>query len=162
MTTEQASGCPFGKITKIIGPNADLPIRLILGAVFIFHGLQKFGFCGAEGDINGFANFIGTLGVPFPLVSAYAAALAELIGGVLVLLGLQTRMGALLLVPPMLVAIFSVHLANGFSAQNGGFEYPLTLLCASLTLMLMGPGCLSIDKALKNRPKKDAHSCSAC
>lgn len=160
MTESTKSGCPFSAVTGFLTPNADLPIRIALGTVFLFHGLQKFGLCGAEGDINGFAQFIGSLGFPFPLVNAYMAAIAEVLGGFLVLIGFQTRLGALLLVPPMVVAIFGVHLANGFSLEKHGYEYALTLLLSALTLAFMGPGCLSVDKMLKKKSGACATGCN--
>lgn len=116
-----------------------LALRLMLAAVFLFHGAQKvFGAFGGPG-IDGFAGFLGTLGVPFAYPNAWAAALSELLGGVALATGWYFRP---LLVPvtfTMLVASFTAH-GGAFSAQAGGMEYPLTLAVASAALFLTGAG----------------------
>ncbi len=116
-----------------------LLIRLMLGAVFLFHGSQKlFGAFGGPG-LEGFATFLGSLDVPLPQVSAVAAALAEFVGGAALVTGFLMRPLCLPLGFTMLVAAFSAH-AGKFSAQDGGMEYPLTLAVVVLGLALTGPG----------------------
>lgn len=125
-----------------------LPLRLALAAVFIAHGAQKV-LGSWQGP--GFSKFIS-----FPAPYAFmkpswlwmgAAALSELIGGVLLLLGLLTRVGAFFLACTMFVAVMGVHWPVFFSA-NKGFEYPLSLLAMSLALLISGGGIASIDLAL--------------
>ena len=78
-----------------------------------------------------------------------AAALAELIGGALVLLGLFTRLGAFLIVCVMLAAIIGVHWPVFFAPK--GFEFPLALLGIALSLLISGGGQASIDQKISRR-----------
>ena len=114
-------------------------LRLLLGSTFILHGLQKvFGLFGGPG-LTGFARFAHDQ-MGMPVVLGYVAGLCELIGGGLVLLGVATELGALLIVPVMVVAIGVVHGANGYFAQQEGFEYAWNLLLVAIALLLGGPG----------------------
>jgi len=126
-----------------------LPIRLGLAAVMIAHGAQK-----VLGSFNGpgFKTFIGGT-TPFGFMRPTwlwlaAAALSELVGGLLVGLGFLTRVGAFCIACVMLTAILGVHLPNGFFAANRGYEYPLALLAMALGLLISGGGQASVDKAL--------------
>jgi len=92
---------------------ASFILRVQLGIVFILHGSQKvFGVFGGPG-MGGFTQWIGGLGVP--LLLAYAAAYAALIGGLLLFFGIVAELGALMTIPVMIGAIFLVHWKNGFS-----------------------------------------------
>ncbi|MDQ3135844.1 MAG: DoxX family protein [Acidobacteriota bacterium] len=126
-----------------------LPVRLTLGLIFIAHGAQKvFGVWGGPG----LAKFAAA-GAPMGLRPAWlwmgAAALAELIGGVLVLAGLLTRVGAFLLASVMLVAMVGVHWSGGFFLPKG-IEYTVALLGMALALMISGGGQVSADASLQN------------
>lgn len=128
-----------------------LPLRLALGAVFIGHGAQK-----VVGKFSGPGLEKWTsLPAPFSFMRPAwlwmgVAAFAELIGGVLVLLGLFTRVGAFLIACTMLTAIIGVHWAKGFFGP-GGYEYPMSLFAISLALIISGGGAASIDRALSGR-----------
>jgi len=120
-----------------------LLIRLMLGTIFVFHGSQKlFGAFGGPG-LEGFAGFLGSLDVPLPQASAWAAALAELGGGLALITGLYLRLMALPLAFTMLVASFAAH-GQAFSLQDGGMEYSLCLAVVVLGLALTGPGPLAL------------------
>jgi putative oxidoreductase len=80
-----------------------------------------------------------------------AAAFAELIGGILVLIGLLTRLGAFLIACIMLSAVIGVHWPNFFAPQ--GLEYPMSLLAISLALLISGGGIASIDRAISGGKK---------
>jgi putative oxidoreductase len=82
-----------------------------------------------------------------------AAALSELIGGALLLVGLLTRVGAFLLACTMLTAVIGVHWKGGFFAP-GGIEYPTTCLAICLALLISGGGMASIDLALSGRRRR--------
>jgi putative oxidoreductase len=140
----------FRKIISTSASWTSLPLRLALAAVFMAHGAQK-----VLGSFNGpgLAKFT-SFPAPFPFMRPAwlwmgAAALAELIGGGLLLLGLLTRVGAFLIFCVMLTAIIGVHWRIGFFAPNG-FEYPLALLAMSLALLISGGGMASIDRALSS------------
>jgi putative oxidoreductase len=118
-------------------------LRVVIGIVFTVHGVHKL-------FIDHFAavarNFAG-LGIPLPDTSAVVVTLLEFLGGLLLIAGLFTRWAALLLAIEMLVAIVAVHLRSGFFMPRG-FEYPLTLLAATIALALSGPGKAALDRAL--------------
>ena len=124
---------------RLLNDTALLLIRLMIGVVFVFHGSQKvFGLFGGHG-VEGFAAYLSSLNIPFPLLNAWAAGLVELLGGLALLLGTGVRIAAIPLSITMLVAAF---LANGhaFDMQQGGMEYPLTLAVIVVALGLTGPG----------------------
>lgn len=129
-----------------------IPIRLALAAVMIAHGSQKV--LGSF-DGPGFKTFTGG-NTPFGFMRPAwlwlaAAALSELLGGLLVGLGFLTRVGAFFIACVMLTAITGVHLPGGFFAANRGYEYPLSLLAMAVALLIAGAGQLSIDRALNGR-----------
>jgi putative oxidoreductase len=114
-------------------------IRITLGVIFIAHGGQKvLGLFGGPG-LQGFAQWAATtIGLsPF---FAYLAAFAELVGGLLLFLGVAAELGALLVIPVMAGAVLLVHWNSGFFAQNGGYEYPLSLIFFLLAVLVGGPG----------------------
>ncbi len=115
-------------------------LRIVLGVVFTAHGAQKFAQ-GIPGVAQGFAG----MGVPLAEVAAPVVAGLELIGGVLLVLGVATRVAGLLLAVDMVVAGLLAHATAGFFAQDGGFEYVLVLAVASLAVALTGPGRFSVD-----------------
>lgn len=127
-------------------------LRLVLGSVFFLHGAQKlFGWFGGPG-MNGFINWIGTLGVNS--FFAHLAAMAEFIGGCLMLLGIATELGALMISPVMIGAIYLVHLPHGYFIQNNGFEYTLNLILLALAVIIGGPGKGALwDPFIKFRSK---------
>ena len=113
-------------------------VRIMLGVIFIAHGCQKvFGLFGGPG-LEGFAHWSATMNIPTYL--AYGAAFCELIGGIMLLFGIATELADLALIPVMLGAVWLVHWNHGFFAQNGGFEYPLSLAFFLLALVIGGPG----------------------
>jgi len=117
-----------------------LALRIPLGLIMFLHGAQKvFGALGGPGPA-GFTEMVGTIGFQPAAVWAWLAMIAELGGGLLIILGAATEVGALLFAINMLVAIWRVHWANGFFNQAGGVEFPLILLAAAVALILGGPG----------------------
>ena len=117
----------------------------------VAHGAQKvFGSFGGPG----FGKFVAAT-TPFPFMKPAwlwlgAAALSELVGGALIIVGLLTRVGAFFIACTMLTAVVGVHWPS-FFASNRGIEYPLSLLAMSLALLISGGGMASIDLAL-NKP----------
>ena len=118
-----------------------LLLRVSLGIMYIAHSLiLKWMTFGLEGT----AQFFQSLGLPAFL--AYATFFAELIGGVLLILGVQSRWVALALLPVLFGAAW-VHMGNGwvFSAQGGGWEYPLYLIVLSVAQALLGDGAHALS-----------------
>lgn len=111
-----------------------------------------YGFYGPAmmkwGNINGVAEWFGTLGIPFPLINAYMAATTEMLGVVLLTLGLFIRIISIPLIVVMVVAITTVHLGNGFDAGNNGFEIPLYYLLFLFIFFSHGAGRFSVDKII--------------
>ena len=125
-----------------------IPLRLGLGIVFVAHGAQKvLGNFGGPG-LQKFVSFPPPFGFMRPgWLWMGAAALSELIGGGLIILGLLTRVGAFFIACTMLTAIVGVH-SQAFFAANRGFEYPMALLVICLALLISGGGMASVDLAM--------------
>ena len=122
-----------------------LLLRWAVGLTLAAHGTQKlFGWFGGPG-LSATGHFFTVLGFPSSRRHALMAALGETVSGALLAAGFATPVAAALVVSMMLVAIVTVHFGKGFFAQNGGYEYPLVLAVAALTLAFTGPGSLSID-----------------
>jgi putative oxidoreductase len=125
-------------------PYAAFVLRVALGAMFIAHSLilKHFMF-----SLPGTAQFFESLGLPGAL--AYLTFWAELLGGIALLAGIGTRWVAIALVP-ILVGAAWVHAGNGwvFSAPNGGWEYPVFLIVASLVQALLGDGRFALANVL--------------
>jgi len=125
-----------------------LVLRVVVGALFVGHGAQKlFGVLGGQG-IPGTAAFFEQAGLRPGKVHAVAGGLAELIGGLLLALGLITPLATVLLTAVMTAAILTVHLRNGVWAGNSGFEYNLVLIAVAFALAAVGAGAWSLDHAL--------------
>lgn len=125
-----------------------VPLRLALGVIFIAHGSDiVFGAFGGKG-LAAFTSGQTPFGFMQPAwLWLGMAAFAQLVGGVLVLLGLFTRLGALLIAFVMLTAMFGVHFKGGFFLP-AGFEYTYALLGICIALLISGGGQASIDKTL--------------
>lgn len=121
---------------------AALTLRLSLGVMLLAHGLMKV----LVFTLPGTAQFFGSVG--FPGWLAYVVVVLEIGGGILLLLGVATRVTALAMIPVMLGAM-SVHWQNGwvFSAPNGGWEYPALLAILMVVQALLGPGAYALGRS---------------
>ena len=117
---------------------ALLVLRLALAAVLLYHGLPKLMDFGAT--VAGFQS----MNVPAPTLTAAFAILSEVVGGILILLGIAVDLAGVLVIIDMLGAIFTVHWASGFDFTKGGWEHPFTVLAMALALALAGPGDYSV------------------
>lgn len=99
-------------------------------------------------DISSVAEWFGSIGIPLPTLNAYLAASTEILGVVLLALGLFTRLISIPLIIVMIVAITTVHLSNGFSAGNNGYEIPLYYMLFLALFASLGAGKLSLDHLL--------------
>lgn len=120
---------------------APTVLRVALGVVFAVHGYQKLFVQG----FDGVAGFFAGLGIPAAMFFAYIVTLLEFVGGILLILGVLVRGVAVLLVVDMLVATLLVHLPNGFSVSDGGYEFTFVLLFGALSLLLSGAGSLALQ-----------------
>ena len=130
---------------------ATLALRVPVGIIFMAHGAQKlFGWFGGYG-LTATGNWMESIGLAPGILMAFLAGSGEFFGGLFILLGLLTRPAAAVLAITMIVAIFTVHFANGLFMANNGYEFGLALLAASVSLMLSGSGKLSADKMIANK-----------
>jgi putative oxidoreductase len=134
----------------LFGPTV---LRLAVGAVFAAHGAQKlFGLWGG-GGLTGTAAFFSQLGLTPAYPLALFVAVVELSGGLLLVAGAFTLVASAVLTLIMLVAVWTVHLANGFflnwtitPGQGHGYEFNLVLIATLVSLMFTGPGAWSVDR----------------
>ncbi len=133
-----------------------IPIRLIVGGGFVHHGYAKL----ARGPDN-FIHVLAALGMPDPTLLAWTTILIEIAGGIAVLTGLFIPLASVPMIVVLLVAIFTVHLPNGFSSikllsvspegahfGQPGYETDLLYLCGLLALVIGGSGPLTLDRHL--------------
>ena len=116
-------------------------LRVTLGIMYLAHSLVlKLGTFGLAGT----AGFFVSVGLPGWL--AYVTFAAEAVGGILLVLGVQTRWVVLALSPALFGAIIWVHAGNGwvFTATNGGWEYPAFLIVVSVVQFLLGDGAYAL------------------
>jgi putative oxidoreductase len=139
-----------------LSPIGPLILRVGAGAVFVGAGLQKLLGIGGGTGIAGTAALFRALHfvAPFPL--AIFITSLELVGGLLLIFGGLTEVVATLFVAEMIVAIWKVHFVNGFfinwTSRPGvghGYEFNAMLICALGSLILTGPGALSLDRWLR-------------
>lgn len=117
-----------------------LLIRLILAYGFYTPAKMKWK------DIHAIGDWFAGMNYPLPMVNAYLAGITEAAGVVLLFLGLGSSLISIPLIIVMLVAIFTVHIGNGFNAGDNGFEIPLYYIAMLLTLFAFGSGKFSIDQ----------------
>ncbi|MBO1330438.1 DoxX family protein [Streptomyces sp. VRA16 Mangrove soil] len=122
-------------------------VRVAAGAVTAVHGIDKL----VDGPA-GFGVFLSSLSVPAPTATGWAVAIGETLGGLLLVLGLLSRLTALLLTAHLCVAIALVNADTGFltpqqgPAGGAGAEFPLMMVAAFLVVLLAGPGPLALDR----------------
>ena len=155
----------FQKIISTNAPASVILIRLIVGAVFLTEGIQKFLYPGEVG-----AGRFAKIGIPSPEVMGPFVGVIETVCGTLILLGLLTRLAAIPLIINMLVAILSTkvpillgHGFWGFSLRQVpyyGFwgmaheaRTDWSMLLGSIFLLIVGAGSLSLDRHLLSRAR---------
>ena len=146
-------------ISPLPAPTAwyAIPLRLIVGFGFMQHGYAKL----ARGPED-FINVLHAIGVPTAFLLGWATIIVEIIGEFLIFIGAFVPLATIPMVIVLLVAIFTVHLPNGFSSiklqsfdaagahfGQPGYETDLLYLAALIALCLGGAGPLSVDGLLK-------------
>src|SRR5215207_3208949 len=127
---------------------ALLVLRVVVGGLFAAHGAQKlFGSFGGHGRA-GTGQFFEQLGLRPGRRHATIAGVCEFGGGLLLLLGLLTPLGAAAIIGVMTVAILTVHGPKGWQNTEGGYEYNVVLAIVAFALAAAGPGDWSIDHAI--------------
>ncbi len=132
----------FTNLTSLLQPLSLLFARLIIAYGFYEPAMNKWA------SIENVAEWFASMGIPLPLLNAYMAASTEIVGVVLLTLGLFTRAISLPLIVVMIVAIVTVHLPHGFSAGDNGFEIPLYYMIFLFIFVTYGAGRFSLDRLL--------------
>jgi len=116
-------------------------LRVVTGIIFITHGWPKL-----AGGVGQTADFLGSIGVPLPIVAAWGVTLLETFGGLALVLGALTAPVAILLAIHMLLGILLVHMPKWYvlGPGTGGSEYNLLLIAVLTTIAVAGPGAASI------------------
>ncbi|MBM7059418.1 DoxX family protein [Pseudomonas sp. UL073] len=123
-------------------------LRVVTGLTFAAHGSQKlFAWFGGYG-LAGTGQWMESIGITPGYLMALLAGSAEFFGGLALVVGLLVRPAAAALIVAMLVAIASVHWANGFFITANGFEYAMILGLISAVLLIEGAGKLSLDRRI--------------
>ena len=118
-------------------------IRAALGSIFLVHSLKKFD--------PGWQDWLVQIGLPPEM--QLPIALAEFIGGIMLLVGVLTRITASIFSIIVLGAIFHIRWENGFFVSEGGWEWDLVMLAALLSIIVAGPGRVSISHLVKRIPR---------
>jgi putative oxidoreductase len=145
-----------------------VPLRLIVGLGFIEHGYAKL----ARGA-DGFIAILHAIGTPFADLLGWATIVIEIVGGSMILLGAFVPVATVPMIIVLLVAIFTVHISNGFSSikllsydamgahfGQPGYETDLLYVAGLLALSVGGAGPLSLDgylTARKSIPTRQSH-----
>lgn len=132
----------FNKIKNYLEKLKDLPpllFRLVLAYGFYGPATMKLN------NFSGIVEWFTSMGMPLPKLNAFLATGTETAGFVLLFLGLATRIISIPLMVIMIVAIATVHLGNGFEAGNNGFEIPIYYMLMLFSLLITGPGKISLD-----------------
>jgi putative oxidoreductase len=120
-----------------------LLIRLILAYGFYNPAMMKVT------NIDGIISWFSSMSIPLPALNAYLATTTEILGMLLLTIGLGVRVISIPLIITMIVAIATVHWSHGFEAGNNGFEIPLYYILMLFALLTFGAGKYSVDAIAK-------------
>lgn len=132
---------------------AALVLRVVIGIIFVAHGYQKL----FKKDLGpkGFSAFLQSIRIPAPLFFAYAVGIVEFFGGLLLIVGLWSRLVALLIALDMASAMITVRFKTGLlekvmeGNRVGGYELHLSLFAIAIALAASGAGVFSVDRLLQ-------------
>jgi len=135
---------------------APLLTRLVVGQTFYQTGAGKLG------NIEGVTGFFEGLGIPFPALNAAFVSRVEYYGGILLILGLATRIASIFLASTMVVALLTADRKSLLTALSGSGDVgltdvaPVVLLLFLIWLILCGPGVVSLDALVARRLRRPA------
>jgi putative oxidoreductase len=141
----------FNKIISQLMTLKDLPplfFRLVLAYGFYGPATMKLK------NFGGIIEWFTGMGMPLPKLNAFLATGTETAGFILLFFGFATRIISIPLIIVMIVAIATVHIGNGFEAGSNGFEIPVYYILMLISLLITGPGKISIDSLIKNSLNK--------
>lgn len=121
--------------------------RILLGVILIAHGWDKFQLTG----LAGVTGYFDSLGIPAAAVAAPVVALIELLGGILLILGLFTPIASVVVTVVMVGAALFAHLSNGLFVTEGGWELVGAIAAGTLALAAVGAGRYSLDALIDAR-----------
>jgi putative oxidoreductase len=137
-------------ILRTDAPRATIAVRFLAGLVFLLEGIKKFLFAAQWG-----AGRFARIGIPHPNAMAPFVGVIEIVCGLLLLIGLLTRLASLLLLIDISVAIASTKipllLRSGFWTMEAEARTDYAMLLALIFLLVVGAGPLSVDSRLANR-----------
>jgi putative oxidoreductase len=123
---------------------APLVLRVVTGLIMFMHGWQKW-----QGGHAGVAGFFGSLGIPQPELMAWVVMFVEVVCGLFLVLGLFTRLSAILVAAVVITVLFTAKAGGSITGGDGPtMELEMSLAAAAISLALLGPGRLSIDRRL--------------
>src|SRR5262249_41882925 len=118
-------------------------LRIVLGVVYLMHAYLAVFVYGPSGMVS----YQTAKGIPLPLIGTWYLIIAHRLGGICLLLGVLVRWAALVNIPVMAGALFFVHMKQGFFiTKDGGYEYVLVLLCATIAQAFLGAGAFTFRK----------------
>lgn len=139
----------FGTLASKLEPFALPFLRIFIGVIFFLHGLEKFQGFLATGNLDGFAGYVASKGFGPGLFWGWLAVLSEMAGGLLLAIGLFTRLAALFLTGMMVIIVIWFKSHEVFLGHNGGFEYELVYALLAFVFLIRGGGNLALDSKLK-------------
>lgn len=130
-------------------PLAPLVLRVVLGGLFVWHGIDKF-----DSGIAMVEDMFTMWGVPAPAITATVVAVIEIVAGLALIVGVGTRIAAMALGVVMFGALYYVKLDLGVISDGPmpGAELDLSLLAGLVALVILGPGRFSADQVLGIEP----------
>jgi putative oxidoreductase len=143
--TDVRGGVLAGATAGLV-PFAPTILRVVVGFIFLVYGYNKLQ------NPAGFEEMLTGLGFPAPAILSWFVTLLEVIGGAALIVGLLVRPFALLFAIEMIVSSVTVKLALGIAPEGAtGIELDLAMLAASVVLLILGAGRLSIDQDVLHR-----------
>lgn len=136
----------LAKLNKL-SPVAPLLLRVTLGVLLLLNGVDKF-----AGGISGVQDFFASTGVPLPAITAPLAAVLEVVIGSALILGVFTRISAVVMTGFFAVAIATVKAEGGIL---GSADIDLLYSAGLVSLLILGPGTLAVDNLLAKRNKRE-------